>query len=64
MNFVLAEHTSYMSTQHIQNNLITGQQYRFWVLARNDAGYSERSEIITLLAATVSSAPQNLYTVY
>lgn len=63
-DFVLSDHTSYSTLEHIQSGLTMGTYYRFWVKARNDAGVSERSETITLLAATFNTEPLNLRTTY
>jgi hypothetical protein len=41
-------------------DLTMSTYYRFYVISRNDAGQSEKSEIITLLAADVNSEPLNL----
>jgi hypothetical protein len=44
--------------------LTIGQYYRFYVIARNDAGLSDKSSIITLVAADVNSEPLNFRTTY
>jgi hypothetical protein len=63
-DFVEADHTAYLTTQHTEFDLTMGQYYRFYVIARNDAGMSEKSSIITLLAADVLSEPLNLQTTF
>ena len=63
-SFVLADNTAYLTRQHTEIGLTIGQYYRFYVIARNDAGYSEKSSVITLVAADVNSEPLNLRTTY
>jgi hypothetical protein len=55
--FVKVDETTYLTQQYTKNNLVIGQYYRFWVVARNDAGLSLSSPVIKLLAATVNSEP-------
>jgi hypothetical protein len=38
--------------------LIPGRYYKFYVQARNSVGYSESSEVITILAAQLPTKPQ------
>ncbi len=61
--FVEAESTTYLSRQHRQSNLTKGNWYRFYVVAVNDAGLSEPSDTISLLAATVNDEPIDLRTI-
>jgi hypothetical protein len=59
-DFYQADYSAYLTTEHTELSLTMSTHYRFYVIARNDAGLSEKSEVITLLAADVNSEPLNL----
>jgi hypothetical protein len=62
--FTLADDSTYLSQVHTQDSLTTSNYYRFWVVARNDAGISDRSVTLTVLAAIETSEPLGLSTTY
>jgi hypothetical protein len=63
-SFVEADHTSYQTQEHTEFNLQIGTYHRFFVIARNDAGISERSGTIRLKACEVNSEPLDLHTTF
>jgi hypothetical protein len=48
----------------MQDSLLNSNYYRFWVVARNDAGISDRSVTLTVLSAIETSEPLVLSTTY
>lgn len=56
--------TSYLTRVHQQPGLILGTHYRVFVRTRNDAGLSNPSAVLRLLAGVVPSSPLNLITAY
>lgn len=56
--------TSYLTRVHQQSGLTMGTHYRIFVRARNDAGLSNPSAVLRLLAGVVPSVPLNLASVY
>lgn len=51
--------TNVTQLPYLAKNLTTGQTYVFYVEARNAVGFSVRSDLFTVIAATVPSAPTN-----
>jgi hypothetical protein len=54
--------STYFTTTALQN-IESGEEYQFYVEARNAIGYSGNSDIITVLAAIIPDAPFDVETI-
>jgi hypothetical protein len=54
--------SSTTATSYVPTSLTTGTTYEFKIEAKNEYGYSEYSETITLLTASTPAAPVSVTT--
>lgn len=50
-------------SNYLATGLTTGQTYEFMIEARNEYGYSEFSDVLTLISAYIPAVPTSVTTV-